>query len=315
MNHSLARTALRNHWWVPLLASGLTGGAFALWRRRRQRRDELAGQVAVVTGGSRGLGWLVADELAQRGCHVVICARDPTELSRARHRLLRHGTDVLSVVCDVAQPAEVEQLMDEALTRYGRIDVLVNVAGIIQVGPFESFTLTDFRRALAVNFLGAVHTVLAVAPHMRGRRNGRIVNVASIGGKVAVPHLLPYDAAKFALVGFSEGLHAELARDGVSVTTVIPGLMRTGSEKYADRRTVGDSRWFSVAARMPGLSMNARQAARRIVAAAARRETEVVLGPPARVLRIMHDLFPSLMQAALGFTNRFLPRVTADIRA
>jgi len=292
---------------VPLLAGGLVGGAFALWRLRRPPQESLVGQIAVVTGGSRGLGFMIADELALRGCHLVLAARDATELARARHRLLRHGTDVLSVVCDVAQPAEVDQLIDETLARHGRIDVLVNNAGIIQVGPFESFTLSDFRKALAVNFLGAVHTVLAVAPHMRSRGAGRIVNVASIGGKVAVPHLLPYDAAKFALVGFSEGLHAELARDGVSVTTVVPGLMRTGSETFADKRTVGDDQWFTAAARLPGLSMNPRHAARRIVAALARRDAEVVLGPPAKVLRFVNALFPALTQALLGLTNRFLP--------
>ncbi|HEX2656745.1 MAG TPA: SDR family NAD(P)-dependent oxidoreductase [Polyangia bacterium] len=308
MKASMVKTALRNHGWVPLLASGLVGGVFAVWQWRRRREESLAGQVAVITGGSRGLGFLIADELGRRGCHLVLAARDPIELARARHRLLGHGTDVHNVVCDVAQPAEVEQLIDDVLARHGRIDVLVNNAGIIQVGPFESFTLSDFRKALAVNFLGAVHTVLAVAPHMRSRGTGRIVNVASIGGKVAVPHLLPYDAAKFALVGFSEGLHAELARDGVSVTTVIPGLMRTGSEAFAEPRTAGDKAWFSVAARLPGLSMNPRHAARRIVAALARRDTEVVLGPPAKLLKLFHTVFPSLSQALLGFTNRFLPQ-------
>ena len=297
----------RSNWSLAaLLAGGAVGLALAV-RAKRSKRYDLRGRVAVVTGGSRGLGFLVAEELAQAGCRVVICARDPRELALARDQLSPY-TDVLAVTCDVSNPADVERLVSRAITRFGRIDLLINNASIIQVGPLEATTLQDFQRALAVNFWGTVHATLGVLPHMRRQGDGRIVNIASIGGKVAVPHLLPYDCAKFAVVGFSEGLRAEAARQGISVTTVVPGLMRTGSEKYAQFKTPGDKRWFSTAARLPVLTISARRAARRIVAAARKRQGEVVIGLPAKLLRLMHDLFPTVTLRTLDVSNRLLPR-------
>ena len=293
---------------MALLAGSAAGLALAATiRARRSGRYELRGRVAVVTGGSRGLGFLVAEELARAGCRVVICARDPRELALARDELSPH-TDVLAVTCDVSNPSDVERMLSRAITRFGGIDLLINNASIIQVGPLEATTLQDFQRALDVNFWGTVNATLAVLPHMRRRGDGRIVNIASIGGKVAVPHLLPYDCAKFAVVGFSEGVRAEVARQGISVTTVVPGLMRTGSEKYAQFKTPGDARWFSVAARLPLLTVSARRAARTIVAAARRRRAEVVIGLPAKLLRLAHDLFPDATLRTLDVSNRLLPR-------
>src|SRR5213078_5332449 len=122
---------------------------------------------------------------------------------------------------------------------------------------------------MAVIFWGTLYPTLAVLPQMLERRSGRIVNITSIGGKVSVPHLLPYNCAKFAALGFSEGLRAELAKDGVSVATVIPGLMRTGSVVSAEfkGRTEAEFTWFSALARSPLTSMDVRRAARRILAA------------------------------------------------
>jgi len=246
----------------------------------------------VVTGGSRGLGLLIAEEFARAGCRIVICARNEDELARAQESLSRGGAEVLAVPCDVSRTEDVERLVARAFARFGRIDVLVNNAGIIQVGPLASLTREDFERSLAVTFWGTVNTTLAALPHLKAR-GGRIVNITSIGGKVAIPRLLPYDAAKFAVVGFSEGLRAELSPEGVSVTTIAPGLMRTGSEKFAEHKTRGDALWFGTAARLPLLTMSPRRAARRIFVAAVRREAEVVLGAPAKALSLMHDLAPS----------------------
>src|SRR5205823_4029010 len=131
--------------------------------------------------------------------------------------------------CDVTHRREVTQFVRATRERFGRIDVLVNNAGTIEVGPMEVMTLDDYDRAMKTHFWGPLYMVLAVLPELRKRREGRIVNVSSIGGKISVPHLLPYCASKFALTGFSQGLRAELAKDGIVVTTVCPGLMRTGS--------------------------------------------------------------------------------------
>ena len=115
-----------------------------------------------------------------------------------------------------------------ALDRNGRIDVLINNAGIIQSGPVDNMTLDDYEDAMNTHFWGPLYMITKAVPHMREQGEGRIVNISSIGGRIAVPHLLPYSASKFALVGLSDGLRIELARDNIIVTTVCPGLMRTG---------------------------------------------------------------------------------------
>jgi short-subunit dehydrogenase len=137
------------------------------------------------------------------------------------------------------------------------------------------------------------------------------VNIASIGGKVSVPHLLPYGAAKFATVGFSEGLAAEVERDGVHVVTVIPGLMRTGSYLRAEfeGKPSEEFTWFALGSTLPLISMDAERAARRIVRAIRRGEREPILSLPAQVLARTHGLFPGSVVAALSLVNRLLPGV------
>jgi short-subunit dehydrogenase len=288
------------------LVGVLAGGAFA-WLARG--RGSLAGEVAVVTGSSRGLGLVVARHLAARGARLVLCARDPAELERARRELAAGGAEVLAVPCDLTDPADAERLVEAARQRFGGVDVLVNNAGIIQAGPYDSMSLDDFRDAMAANFWGSVHATLAVLPGMRERRRGRIVNVTSIGGTVAVPHLLPYTASKFAAVGFSTGLAAEAARHGVRVTTVVPGLMRTGSFLRAlfkgDREREVSA--FAAAASLPVLTVDADRAARRIVRACERGERFVTIGVPWKVVRLVAALAPALTTATLAVVARLLP--------
>lgn len=296
------------------LALGLALTARTLWRRRSA--VDLAGQTALVTGGSRGLGLLLARELARAGCRIAICARDAEELARARRMLEEdEGAQVLDVVCDVSDPQQVERMVAEVLRRYGRIDILINNAGIIQVGPLAEMTRADFSRALDVMFWGVVQPTLAVLPQMRERRQGRILTISSIGGKVSVPHLLPYASAKFAAVGFSEGLRAELAREGITVTTVAPGLMRTGSHLNAvfKGRQNREFTWFSLGASLPLVSMDAERAARQIVDALRHGEAERVLSVPATLLARFHGLFPGTTANILGLVNRFvLPKPGGD---
>lgn len=285
-------------------------GAYLGWRALRGRGQTLTGKVALITGGSRGLGFLLAQELAAEGCRIVICARDPIQLQEAEERLLASGAEVLSVVCDVSDRADVEALVAQATDVFGRIDILINNAGIIQVGPIDSMRLDDFERAMDVMYWGPVYTTMAVMPQMVDRGEGRIVNVTSIGGKVSVPHLLPYNAAKFALVGLSEGLRAELRRHGVFVTTIVPGLMRTGSPVNAMFK--GDAEkeftWFSLSSATPLTTMSARRAAKRIVEATRRREAEVTLTWQASLLRLAHGIAPGSISEILGMVNYVLPR-------
>jgi short-subunit dehydrogenase len=307
MSHYQRPHSARNH---TLLKSAAVGAAIWLGRELYARLHEadLRGQVAVVTGGSRGLGLLIARELASQGCKVAICARNQDELDRALHAIEALSADVMAVRCDVAERDQVQQMIAEITARFGRVDILVNNAGSIGVGPMTSMSRADFEHSLHVMYWGVLNPIMAVLPQMRERKNGRIVNITSIGGKVPVPHLLPYVGAKFAAVGLSEGLTSELAGEGIAVTTIIPGLMRTGSYLHAEfrGRQGYEAAWFSLADNIPGLAMNAEVAAQQIVRAIRRGETEVILSLPAKVLALFHALFPAATMSILTLVNDHL---------
>jgi short-subunit dehydrogenase len=293
---------------IPLLAA--VGAAYLVNRAVRARRDRLAGKVVLVTGGSRGLGQLLAREFGGRGCRLVICAREEQELDRARLNLERRGLEVLARPCDVAEPTEVARLMADIQERFGGLDVVVNNASIIQVGPLASLDIHDFHRAMDINFWGTVNVTLAALPLLKAAGRGRIANICSIGSKLAVPHLLPYDCAKFAVLAFSEGLRAELSGQGISVTAVIPGLMRTGSYASATFKgePEGEFDWFSTLVMSRATSMDARRAARRIVAATERRQAELLLGWQPRLAGAFKGLFPGVTSRGLAVMNWLLPK-------
>ncbi len=294
-----------------LLLAGLVLAGRALVQKRREA--DLAGQVVLITGGSRGLGLALAEEFGKHGAQLALCARDAGELQRARETLAGRGMDTHTVVCDLSDPAQAARLIADVTAHYDRVDILVNNAGMIEVGPVQNMARSDFEDALAVDFWGVLDPILAVLPQMRARGSGRIVNVTSIGGKVAFPHLLPYVAAKFAATGLSEGLYAELARDGVTVTTIVPGLMRTGS--YGNALFKGDKAgeyaWFSLGDNLPGGSISAERAAREIVTATRRGEAERILSVPANLLACLHGLAPGATGGLLTLINNlFLPAPT-----
>jgi len=291
-----------------LTAAGAGAGILAGLALRRKPGPVLRGQVALITGGSRGVGLELARQFAREGCRVAICARDDRELQRAAADIEKLAGEVMTVQCDITDRAQVGDMIRSTIDRFGRIDILVNNAGIIQVGPIESMTLEDFEQAMNTMFWGVVYPTLDVLPHMTGRGYGRIVNITSIGGKVSVPHLIPYTCAKFAAVGFSEGLRAELGSKGVRVVTIAPGLMRTGS--YLNAFFKGDqeseSTWFSLGAALPGISMSAERAARQIVVATRRGDSEKILSTPATLAARFHGLFPGATADLLGLVNRLI---------
>lgn len=297
----------------PLILTAVSVGTlFALlWVIRwwRGYQYNLSGKTVLITGGSRGLGLVMARELVRLGVRLAICARDPEELERARTDLAGRGADVLAVECDVTNKAQVDEMVQTIGDHFGSIDVLINNAGIITVGPMELMTLEDYEQAMQTHFWASLYTTLAVLPEMRQRRSGRIVNISSIGGKVSAPHLLPYSASKFALTGFSQGLRAELAASGIIVTTICPGLMRTGSPYNAlfKGQHRAEYAWFSISDSLPILSMSAEAAARQIVAACKRGDAEVILSLPALIGDKFHALFPGLTAEVLSWVNRLLP--------
>lgn len=295
------------------VGTGLVAGAAAISiatrALARRRRYRLSGRGVFVTGGSRGLGLLLAKEFARKGARVAICARDAGELERARWELLRSGHEVFTVVCDLGVSQDVDQAIARVQQQLGSIEILVNNAGTIQVGPAEVMRPEDYQESLDTHFWGPLYTTMAVLPQMRKRREGRIVNISSIGGKISVPHLLPYSVGKFALTGFSEGLRAEAAKDNIRVTTVCPGLMRTGSPRNAKFKGKhrAEYAWFSISAGFPLFSIGAERAARRIVAACERGEAEVVLSIPAKLAVLLHGIFPGLTADAFALGNLVMP--------
>ena len=290
-------------------AAGLAGTLAVRARVRRSRRFSFAGRTALVAGGSRGMGLVLARQLVDAGARVAICARTAADLEQAELELRARGGEAIALRCDVSQPEEVRSMVQEVLGRFGAIDILFNFAGIIQVGPLEAMTRDDFRHAMDVHFWGTLNTVLEVLPAMRSRGWGRIVNVASLGGKRAVPHMLPYTASKFALVGLSSGLRTELAKDGILVTTVVPSLVRTGSARNAlfKGQHRKEHAWFSIASSLPGAAMSAEHAAAQILRACRDGEREVLLRNPVNIAVALQAFFPGTTQSLLGAVARFLP--------
>ena len=291
------------------LAAGAAGWtAFKRWRQHRQAID-LSGRVVLITGGSRGLGLTLARRFAAEGARLALVARTQADLEKAAEELRRHGVDVLTDPGDVSDSEDAQSAVQQTVDRFGRLDVLVNNAGVIQVGPLENQQRRDVKEAMGVHFWGA-HNMTEAALKPLGRQpESRIVNVASIGGQISVPHMLPYSASKFALVGYSDGVRAELARRGIRVTTVCPGLMRTGSHvnalfKGQHRREYA---WFSISDAQRLLSTSAEEAARQIVTACRRGAPELTITWPARLAIKASRLAPDLTAYLMELTARLLP--------
>ncbi|AKT50321.1 SDR family NAD(P)-dependent oxidoreductase [Arsenicicoccus sp. oral taxon 190] len=270
--------------------------------------------VAVVAGASRGLGLLVARDLGERGFRVVLLARNPEELDAARNQLRGEGIDAHSRTADVTDHARLEAVIEEVEREVGPITVAIHVAGVIQVGPLAATRREHFEQAIDIMLWGPVNLALAVLPVMRERRRGRIGVVTSIGGKISVPHLLPYSTAKFGAVGFTEGLAAELAGTGVTATTIVPGLMRTGSHLQA--QFIGDQAkeyaWFAPGASLPLVSMSADRAAHQMVEATLAGDPVALLSPLSKVGARVAGLAPATTTRLLGLMARVLPSGTGD---
>ena len=293
---------------VPALVS--LAAASLLYSRRSRASRVRRGQVAVITGGSTGLGLALAHQFGKAGLRLVLAAQDESHLEDARRQLLAKGSvadedDILLVSCDLSDREQAEGLIQETLRTFGTVDILINNAGIIEVGPAEDQVVETYKRTMEVNFFTALYTTYAALPHLLGRQSGAIVNISSIGGKVAVPHLLPYVAAKFALTGFSEGLHAELRSKGIRVTTVCPGLMRTGGEAHAHfhGQIAKEKAWFQTSARTPILSAGVDRAAREIFQAVQHGRAEITITPQAWMAARFAGLAPESTQALSAMVN------------
>ncbi len=298
-----------------LAAAGVAAGILAT-RLFPRANYNFRGKTVFITGGSRGLGLVLAREFASRGVRVVISARDGDALRRAEADLRQITNDVLALETDITMREEAEAAVAEIRKKLGGIDVLVNNAGTICVGPLDVMTIDDFRESINTHFWGPYFTTMAVLGHMRERGQGRIINISSIGGKISVPHLLPYCVGKFALTGFSEGLRSALLKENIYVTTVCPGLMRTGSPRNAKFKGNNEAEyaWFSISDSLPMLSMSAQRAAQMILRACAYGDSEVILSLPAKLAVNFEAILPGLTSDLLAIADSLLPSAAGTDR-
>ena len=266
-------------------------------------------KVALITGGSRGLGLIIARQICNQGGKVALLARDPAELACAKSDLAQRGGSVLTVQCDLLDTEQIRPSVRQIIDHFGKIDILINCAGSIEVGPLEHMTREDFDRAMRLHFWAPFELISQIVPEMRTWGGGRIVNISSIGGKVAVPHMAPYTSSKFALVGLSDALRAELAPENIFVTTVTPGVMRTGSEVHAKFKGdhAAEFESFTGASKLPFASISAERAAKKILAACARGRSALVMPLPGRALIIANALFPNFTAQVMKIVNKRLP--------
>ena len=292
----------------------LGGLGFLAWAISRSLRGKysFADKVVIITGGSRGLGLAIARCLANEGARLALLARDENELATACAELRECGGEALPVACDLLNRDQSLGAIQTVLDHFGKIDILINNAGIIEIGPLENMRRSDFDRSLQLHFWAPFNLMQQVIPHLRRAGDGRIINISSLGGKVAVPHMAPYTASKFALVGLSDAFRAELARDNIRLTTVTPGPMRTGSQASAKFKGNhgAEFTWFSLSTALPFGAVEAERAAEKIVAASRYGQASLIIGLPARAAIIGNALFPSFTGEVMKLLNRFLPGPT-----
>lgn len=288
----------------------LLGFGLGLLMRSRRTQGQFVGKTVLVTGGSRGLGFQLVREFASRGAKVVFCARHADEITRAEEMLAASGySGIRGMVCDLSRPDAARDLVGRIASRIGPVDILVNNAGTIQVMPFVDSEEPAFHDCLDIFLHAPLRLSKELLPGMIAARGGTIVNIASVGGQLPAPHLVPYNCGKAALVALSEGMSVELDRYGVNVLTVKPGLMRTGSHRNA--MFGGDSSreyaWFRRAALQPGLATSVSSAAKTIVDAVADGRRTLALGWEAQWGPLFHQLFPELSHRLTSSVEKWLP--------
>lgn len=247
---------------------------------------ELSGSVAIVTGASRGIGVYLARHLARKGVDLVLAARTEDALEQTAQEVRALGSKVIGMPTDVTRGADREKLVKAALAEFGRIDVLVNNAGMEMIGYFERLDIERVEQAIATNLTGLIALTRLVVPTMVERRRGHVVNIASAAGKTARPYGSVYAATKHGVVGFSWSLRAELAPHGVGVSVVCPGYV-SGAGMFADRN----------AGRPPAAlkACTPDDVARAVVKVVEGNRAEVVIGPPiVKTTDLFHALSPSL---------------------
>lgn len=300
-----------------LLAAGAAAAGHVLYHSavRLNRRVSFDGARVLILGGGRGLGLELARTFAAQGAQLALVARSQGQLDTAAALLRngegnREGATVHARALDLRGDGAAREAVEWAAEAMGGLDVLVNVAGLIQVGPLEHLTPKDYDDAMRIHFWAPLQAMEAALPYLKRSGVARVVNISSIAGKVASPHLISYTASKFALSGLSDALRAAYRRYGIFVTTVHPGLMRTGSARNAGFKGDAEAEfgWFAPRIKTPVSSIDATRAARQIVEAAQVGRGRLTITFQARLLHLFDTLMPELAADAMGlFEKHYLP--------
>lgn len=305
-----------SHWVTKIAKRAVITTGIALTARailksfRPSVSSQLEDKVVLITGGGRGLGLILAKKLASENATVVICGRSEQTLRRASSILASKTDKHLAIPCDVTDREQVKQMIQKVREDVGSVDVLINNAGKIQTGPVETMNQSDYEEAMNVHFWGPFYLINEVLPEMKEKKAGNIVNIASIGSKISFPHLLPYNISKYALSGFSEGLAAELKKYNIKVTSVYPGLMRTGSPRNIDVKGQHQKEyaWFKITSSLPIISMDADRAADKIIRALKKGERTLTMSIPAKMAVAAHGIAPGAVIAAFNVIDFLMPR-------
>lgn len=297
----------------PLLTLALAG-AGAMYAvhalARHTRRMDLRDKVVLLTGGSRGLGLVMSRRLLARGARLVICGRDQDTLQRALAELIKISHNVMAIPTDVTDRRAVDLLMRAVHEQFGPVDVLINNVSQLVVGPSQALVEAEYQRAMDSTFWAAYRLIEAVLPDMRASGGGRIANISSVGGLVPMPHMASYVAAKHALTGYSRVMHNELRRENIIVTTVNPGLMRTGSPRNVDVKGQAELEyaWFKLGDSLPPLAMSANRAAEKIINAIEHGDAELTLTLAAKLGGRVQAMAPNFSAWFGDIVNRLLPK-------
>lgn len=283
--------------------------------KRKIKTFDVEGKVVLITGGSRGLGLVLARKLAEEGARIAICGRTDKTLQAASKDLNMRNHEHLAIPCDISDRNQISDMVHKVQAELGSIDILINNAGIIQVGPMETMATEDYEHAMNVHFWGPFHIMNEIVPSMMKRKEGRIVNIVSIGGKLSFPHLLPYNTSKYALSGLSEGLTPELSKHNIKVTTVYPGLMRTGSPRNIDVKGQykKEYAWFKISDSLPLVSMDVERAAGQILEAMKQGSKTLTLTIPAQLAIAAHGIAPNFTISLFNLVNKLLPKKRGGI--
>ena len=258
----------------------------------------------LITGASQGAGKATALRFAQGGWDVTLAARNRERLDTVAQTIQAMGRQALAVPTDVGDAQQVTQLIEKALDTYGRVDALINNAGICLTGPAVNTSLDDWHQILDTNLWGCIHTIQALLPAVLAQGSGTIINVGSFGGKMPLPQMTAYCTSKYALTGLTESLRIELASEGIHVGIVHPGVINSdfleramfrgksdqeASERQQQMQQTLQSSWVS----------QPEDIAEAVWKAVKQQQADVVVGPVA-IATELNRLFPQLTQWALA---------------